>query len=310
MISLLIIVFLIFLLFITFYVFNSAFVRGEVYDVTQGKPREGTKMAGYLKDVFEGIRYIDSKPCKWHYIKSFDGLTLAGRYFENKDLSKIIILFHGYRSISKNDFAGIFSYYYELGYSILLVDQRAHGKSEGKYITFGVKERFDCVSWCEYVSENFPKIDEIILGGISMGATTVLLATELVLPSKVKGIIADCGFTSPKDIISNVMEQKYGISSDLLLPLANILCVWLAHFNIYECSVIDAMKKNRIPILFIHGTSDDFVPSRMSRENYEACKSSKRLLFIDCVTHGVSCLQDKVRFRNEVSSFLVEISKL
>lgn len=307
MISTLIIIFIAFILFLIFTLFELGFVRGEIYDVTKGTPKKGSKSEKMLGEVFKGIEYINSKSYQWHEIKSYDGLKLVARYFKNKDSDKIILLFHGYRSISENDFAGIFSYYYELGYNILLVDQRAHGKSEGKYITFGVKERFDCLSWCEYIDREFKDVTEIFFGGISMGATTVLLASELDLPDKVKGIIADCGFTSPKAIISRVVSSRYGINADVLLPIINILCRFIAKFNVYECSVDDAMKKNQLPILFIHGTSDDFVPSRMSRENYEACKSFKRLLLIDCVMHGVACLQDKTRVRHEISAFLSSI---
>ena len=295
-------------IFLIIYLFNIGFVKGEVYDVTKGKPKKGSKTAEFLNDVFKGIEYINSKPHEWKYIKSIDGLTLAARFFENSS-NKIILLFHGYRSVAENDFAGIFKYYYELGYNILLVDQRSHGRSEGKYITFGVKERFDCLKWCEYVDKNLPQIDEIILGGISMGATTVLLSTGLGLPDKVKGIIADCGFTSPKDIISKVVASRYGMDAKVLLPLVNILCKELGGFNIYECSVTDVIKENKLPILFIHGTSDDFVPSRMSKETFKACKSRKRLVLIDCVMHGVACLQDKITVQREIKKFLVTLEK-
>lgn len=304
MISTLVITFLIFLLILILFLFRIGFIRGEVYDVTKGNPKKGSKSAEFLNEVFKGIKYINSKPFEWHYIKSIDGLNLAARYFENKASNKVIILFHGYRSVAENDFAGIFNYYYELGYNILLVDQRSHGKSEGKYITFGVKERYDCLSWCEYINEKFHEINEIILGGISMGATTILLATELNLPSNVKGIIADCGFTSPKAIIEKVVSSKFGVDIRVLLPLVNLICKSLAKFSVYECSVVEVLKNNKLPILFIHGTSDDFVPSRMSRENYEACNSKKKLVLIDCVMHGVACLQDKVTFRKEIKIFL------
>lgn len=304
MISTLIIIFLIFMIFLILYLFNIGFIRGQIYDVTKGKPKKGSKTEQLLNGVFEGIEYISSKEFEWHYINSFDGLKLAARYFKNGVSNKIIILFHGYRSIAENDFAGVFKCYYELGYNILLVDQRAHGRSEGKYISFGVNERLDCASWCKYVDENFTHINEIILGGISMGATTVLLSTKLNLPDKVKGIIADCGFTSPKEILSKVVSRDYGLNADFLLPVVNILCKNIANFNIYECCVEDALKENKLPILFIHGTSDDFVPSKMSKENFKACNSKKKLVLIDCVMHGVACLQDKITIKREIKSFL------
>lgn len=181
------------------------------------------------------------------------------------------------------------------------------GNSEGKYITLGVKERYDCLSWCEYVENNFPQIDEIILSGISMGATTILLATGLKLPSKVKGLIADCGFTSTKDIISQVLSAKYSFCAEMLLPIINILCLSFARFNIYDCSAVDVLKQNKLPVLFIHGVSDDFVPSRMSIQNYEACRGPKKLLLIECATHGLSYLADKVKIQKEIKDFLAEV---
>lgn len=307
MIQTLIAVFLIFFIVLISKLFNEGFVRGEVFDATKLKVKPGSKSEMFLNELNDGINYINSHNMTWLYITSFDGLKLAARFFNNADSKKLVILFHGYRSIAENDFAGIFSYYYELGYNILLVDQRAHGRSEGKYITFGIKERFDCLNWCEYVDNTFPQLDEIILGGISMGATTVLLATGLNLPDKVKGIIADCGFTSPKEIISKVVANRFGINADLLLPLVNILCKYIASFDIYECLVNEAMKNNKLPILFIHGTSDDFVPSKMSKENFEACRTEKRLVLVDCVMHGVACLQDKITVRREIKRFLATL---
>ena len=287
--------------------FRIGFIKGEVYDITKAHPKEGGKLDKYLVEVKESIEYINSLSYEWVSIKSFDNLTLKARFFKNSS-NKIIILFHGYRSIAENDFGPIFKLYYELEYNILLIDQRAHGKSEGKYISFGINERYDCLSWCKFISDNYNYIDEIILGGMSMGSTTILLATELDLPSKVKGIIADCGFTSPKDIISKVVSSRYGLNPEIMLPAVNILCRGIAKFNIYECSVKNAMNKNKLPILFIHGTSDDFVPSKMSKENFEACKTRKKLVLVDCVFHGLSYLTDKLRIEKEVKDFLYSIA--
>ncbi|MBQ9314041.1 MAG: alpha/beta hydrolase [Clostridia bacterium] len=241
-------------------------------------------------------------------MKSNDGLLLAGRLFRCNNSNKMVILFHGYRSIAENDFSPYFRWYYEHDYNILLVDQRAHGKSEGRYITFGTKERYDVVTWCEYVSQNFSWVDEIILSGISMGATTVLLASNLNLPKKVKGIIVDSSFTSPRDIISKVASSKYGIDIDVFLPFLNLFCMMKAKCNIYECSVIDSMKENELPILFIHGLSDDFVPSKMTKANYAACHTRKQLVLVDCVTHGFACVYDKEKVQSAMESFLKSLA--
>lgn len=302
-----ILTFLIFFIVFISKLFNEGFVRGEVFDVTKLKVRPNSKSESLLNEVNDGINYINSQIATWIFIESFDGLKLAARYFENDTSKKTVILVHGYRSIAENDFATQFKLYYELGYNILLLDQRAHGKSEGKYITFGIKERYDLVSWCNYIVTKFPQTEEIILNGISMGTTTILLASEFELPKQVKGIIADCGFTSPKDIISKVMITRYGISPEVLLPFINIFCVLFGKFNIYECSVKQALSKSKIPILFIHGVSDDFVPSKMSKENFSNCISKKKIILVECVNHGLSFLKDKVRLSREIKNFLSEV---
>lgn len=304
MIQTLVVTFLIFLMILIFKLFNEGFVKGEVYDVTKFKLKPGSKSEMLLNDLKDGISYINSHNFIWFYIESFDGLKLAARYFENETSKKTAILVHGYRSIAENDFATQFKLYYELGYNILLVDQRAHGESEGKYITFGIKERYDLVFWCNDILKKYPQTVEIVLSGISMGATTILLASELDLPSQVKYIVADCGFTSPKEILSKVIFSRYGISPEMILPVVNILCIIFGKFNIYECSAKQALSKNSLPILFIHGKSDDFVPSKMSVENFNACISKKKIILVDCVNHGTSFLKDKVRLSKEIKNFL------
>lgn len=308
MISALIILFVIFISAITIYFFLIVFKRGELFDITSTRLRKESKLNKYLDEMKSNLEYIESLPSEWHYIKTIDNITLAGRLFKYPKSKKIVILFHGYRSIAENDFSFYFKWYFENGYTILLVDQRAHGKSQGDYITFGIKERYDCLKWCEYVNSTFEYVDEIILGGMSMGATTVLLASELELPSKVKCIIADCGFTAPKDIIMKVATSKYGIDASIILPLINIMCQIKAGFNIYECNVKDAMERTKIPILFIHGLSDDFVPCRMTRENYEVCRSKKDLLLVECVNHGFSCVQHKDKVYRKIDDFLKSLS--
>lgn len=306
MIQTLVATFLIFFVIFIFKFFNMGFVKGEVFDVTKFKLKPGSKSEMLLNDLKDGINYINSHNFVWLYITSFDGLKLAARYFENETSKKTVILVHGYRSIAENDFATQFKLYYELGYNILLVDQRAHGKSEGKYITFGIKERYDLVSWCNDILKRYPQTLEIVLCGISMGSTTILLASELDLPCQVKGIVADCGFTSPKEILAKVMVSKYGISPEAILPVVNIFCIIFGKFNIYECSVKQALSKNKLPILFIHGISDDFVPSKMSVENFNACISKKKIILVECVNHGTSFLKDKVRISKEIKNFLSE----
>ena len=281
-----------------------AFSKGEVFDITLKKLSRSSKLKKYLDEFQENLDLIKHLPFEWCYVTSNDGLQLAAKFFLYSNSNKIVILFHGYRSIAENDFSIYFKWFYEQGYHILLVDQRAHGKSDGKYITFGTMERYDCVKWCEYVVNHFENINEIILCGMSMGATTVLLASGLRLPYQVKGIVADSGFTSPKEIIAKIASSQYGVDITVLLPLLNILCKRKAKFMIGECNVAEAMEKNSLPILFIHGLSDDFVPSKMTKQNFEACHSRKELVLVDYVTHGFACVYDKEKVHSALQQFL------
>lgn len=307
MISTLTIILIFFITAIVLCLFRIACVRGETYDVTTLKLKKNGKLSKYLLELQEAKKFLETLTYENKTITSYDGLKLSAKYFKNKNSDKIIIMFHGYRSIAENDFAAQAKWYYELGYNVLMVDQRSHGKSEGKYITFGIKERYDVVSWCEYVERNFENINEIILAGMSMGSTTVLLASALNLPRNVKGVIADCGFTSPKDIMSKVAERRYGINGKIILPFVNILCRNIAKFDLYEANVPDAMQQNKLPILFIHGQADDFVPSQMSKENFNACRSKKGLVLVDTVNHGLSYFVNKKKVQNEIQKFLKEI---
>ncbi len=304
---LLIFLFGIFILSFVFLLFHMAFVRGKIFDISKTKLGSRSKMKKHLKAFNENLEFIQNMPFEWHYIKSFDDLKLAGRFFRCENSDRLVIMFPGYRSIGIYDFSFYFKMYYESGFNILLVDNRAQGKSEGKYITFGINERIDCLYWCEYACENFKEVNEIILAGISMGATTALLATELNLPNKVKGLVADSSFTSPKLIISNVLG-KHSINYKIIIPILNIFCKLILKFDLNNYSAIDTLKNNNLPILFVHGLSDDFVPSKMTKENYNVCASEKELLLIDCVNHGMSCVYDYKKVNNVLQNFLKSLA--
>lgn len=139
---------------------------------------------------------------------------------------------------------------------------------------------------------------------MSMGATTVLLASNLNLSSKVKKIVADSSFTSVKKILWKVANYQYGIDINVLFPILNWLCIHIAKFNLNDGDVLEAMKNNKLPILFIHALGDDFVPSKMSKENYNSCISKKELVLVDCMSHGFACAYQKEKVYNVLENFL------
>ena len=202
---------------------------------------------------------LADRPCEIVTIRSRDGLTLSGRYYHVKDGAPLDIGFHGYRSSPMTDFSGGSGISFEMEHNLLLVDQRAHGKSQGKTITFGILERYDCLDWIRYAIDRFGPETEIILYGISMGAATVLMAAELDLPGNVRGIVADCPYSSPKCIIQKVCKEM-GFPPSLTFPFIRLGGLLFGHFDICKTTASEAVRHSKVPILIIHGESDGFVP--------------------------------------------------
>lgn len=257
------------------------------------------------KDVMEaGAAWLHGQMCEQVRITSYDGLRLTGYFLPNGDSERTIILMHGYRSTPEYDLSVAFRFFYEQGFNLLICHQRAHCKSEGKYICYGVKERFDCRDWARYLAERFGPRHEIALDGISMGASTVLMASGLDLPPQVKCVIADSGFTSPWEEIGFVIRHDYHLPPWPVRTLIDLFSKRFAGFGLREYSTLDAMAVNKLPVLFIHGEADGFVPCEMSRRAYAACRAEKRLVTVPGANHGLSILVDFDTVSQAVSDFL------
>ena len=264
-------------------------------------------LAPYLDQMNEGREWFLSREPEKVEIVSHDGLRLRGLYLHNPEAKGTIILMHGYRMDGYTDFTCVYRKYYELGFSLLNTFQRAHAESEGEYIAFGVLERFDCRDWAEYVADRFGPEHSIVLDGLSMGASTVLMAASLKLPENVKGIIADCGFTSPWDQLAYLCKTKYHVPVHPFLDSADLFARILGGFSLKGCSTIESMGRSRLPVLFLHGEDDQFVPTSFSVRAFEACAGPKRLVTIPGAAHGVSYLVDKERCDRELEAFLSKV---
>lgn len=284
------------------YCFSIAFVKYNVGNVDDVNDNCNKVLGKYKEIIGKGIEYINSTPHKWVETVSFDGKKLRGRYFDNNS-NKTIIVFHGYRSAALRDFSCALQMYSSFGFNVLMVDQRSHGRSEGKLITFGVKESFDAVSWVDFVNQKFAP-EKIVLGGMSMGATTVMLAPEKGLPENVKAIIADCGFTSPVDIIKSVGKKNCGINVSFFIPFMDFCCRIFGGFSIKNVSTVESLKKCNLPVLMIHGSADGFVPCEMSRQAIKSCNEKSRLLEVNGADHGLSFLVDKPKVLSSIKEFL------
>lgn len=224
-------------------------------------------------------------------ITSFDGLKLWGKYYEYAPGAPIELMFHGYRGNAERDLSSGVQRCFKLGRSALIVDQRCAGRSEGSVITFGIKEHRDCLAWINFMLKRFGPDVKIILTGISMGASTVLIAGGKQLPENVIGILADCGFSSAKDIIQHV-TRSMGLPPRLCYPFVKLGAKLFGHFDLEETDAVTAVKACTVPVIFFHGETDDFVPCEMSRVNYAACASRKKLVLVPNAGHGLSYPMD------------------
>lgn len=215
-----------------------------------------------------------------------DGLTLRGKLYTLSPDAPVEILFHGYRGFSERDMCGAVQRCFAVGHSALLADQRAAGTSDGHVITFGVKESADVPLWIDAVAQRFGADHPVYLGGVSMGATTVLLAAGRDLPPQVKGVLADCGYSTAKDIIKKVIRQLK-LPADLLYPLVWLGAMLYGGFNPNRADATAAMARCRVPVIFFHGDADDFVPHEMSVTNHDACTAPKRLVITPGAGHGL-----------------------
>ena len=257
----------------------------------------------YADAILEGQARIREMKPETVRTTSHDGLTLVGHYIENPHPRGIAILFHGYHGAWNFDFSASIPYYYALGFSILGVDQRGQGESGGRFMTYGLKERYDVLRWVEYVNERFGENTPILIGGLSMGAATVQMACALELPNNVRACVSDCGCSSPEEIGTHVLRM-HKVPVWLLWPQTRLFCRLLAGFGTREYSTLRAQRKNRIPTFFVHGEADDFVPTEMTLRSYKACRAEKQLLTIPGAAHGVSYLVDKPRYQAELRAFL------
>jgi len=263
--------------------------EGEIYEI-------------FRSSMERWVREARAMPHEDFSIRSFDGLTLWGTYYEYAPGAPIELMFHGYRGNAERDLSGGVQRCFQLGHSALIVDQRCCGRSEGSVITFGIKEYRDCLSWLEFMESRFGPEANIILTGISMGAATVMMVCDKGIPKNVIGILADCGYNSPKAIIQTVIGQM-GLPPKLSYPFVKLAAKLYGGFNLEETSPEEALKNSPVPVIFFHGETDDYVPCSMSRICYAACTSRKRLVTVPRAGHGLSYPVDPERYLAEVREF-------
>ena len=288
-----------------YYGYHEVFQRDERRQAPIREIPEGNAYSPYREKMLDNIEKLVEAPYERVTVRSYDGLKLVGKLYEGDFGAPLILFFHGYRSTAERDASGGFQLCREKGWHILMVDERALGESEGKEITFGIRERFDCQTWAEYAAKRFGGNTPIFIWGISMGASTVLMASELPMPETVRGIVADCGFATPAAIIRETARRRK-------LPAA--LSGWLVDlgarifggFRMDEASALDSVTRARVPILLVHGEEDEIVPFEMVHALKEACASPVEILTVPGAAHGISWYVDMPTYQGTLIRFIEE----
>ena len=287
---------------IYFGLFKPNFMRGN------GKPT-AMDAKHFLTDENEQKNKADTE---WFFaqnpeeitVDSFDGLKLLAYNLPAEDAKGTWLLIHGHQSGPLREFAGLAKFFHELGYNVVLPYQRAHGKSEGTYITFGVKERYDVRDWILKINEIYGDTSPLYLEGISMGCATVLMSLSFDLPANIQAVVADCGYTSPYEIMWKVAKKDKNVPMvRLILGIGNIMAKLLADFDFNEYDTFKGLRYNKLPVLFIHGTEDAFVPIEMTIANFQYCTSEKQLFLVENCPHAIAYFIDEEGYHKDVVKF-------
>lgn len=269
----------------------------EAFDIPDGEVYAPFRemMTGFAKQ-------LRTLPYECFEIRSFDGLRLTAKYYEYAPGAPMELMFHGYRGNAERDLSGGVERCFKVGRSAFVVDQRCCGDSDGHTITFGVNEHRDCLAWIDFMVEHFGPDVKIVLTGISMGASTVLMAAGKPLPKNVIGVLADCGFSSARDIIKVVIKQM-GLPAGISYPFVKLGAKLYGHFDLEEYTPMEALKTCCLPVIFYHGETDDFVPCEMSREMFTAYQGKKALITIANAGHGLSYPVDQEYYLQTLRDF-------
>ena len=253
-----------------------------------------------LMDAAKALEEIEHETIE---ITADDGTVLVGHWFHKETDKRAIVAMHGWRSNWSRDFGTIAPFWLSNDCSVLFAEQRGQGNSGGEYMGFGLLERFDCRDWVNKVNELTKEGLPLYLAGLSMGATTVLMTAGFALPDNLKGIIADCGFTSPHAIWEHVVENNLKLPFGLYSRAAKDIFEDRVQIPSDSYSTLLSLQSCKVPVLFIHGTDDNFVPIEMTYENYKSCVSEKHLFVVPGAEHGTSYLIDKAGYEKAVTKF-------
>lgn len=288
------------------YFYRRTMIRGNARTDRTMK-MAGTDWNQHMPLIKERKEAMLSQEHSDQWIMSEDGLRLHATWFPQGDCKKVVICLHGYTSQGMSDYIGLSGYYLNKGYSMLLPDLRSHGESEGTYIGFGCLDRKDTLKWIQWVIRKCGEDVKILLHGTSMGGATALMTGSMDLPTQVKGIVSDCAFTSPKEVFTHVLHSMYHLPAFPLMQIADLMNRKLSGYGLDECNAAREVQRAKVPVLFIHGSGDTFVPCKMCDKIYENCTAPKKKLIIEGAAHAESYYKDPSSYENALNEFTGEL---
>lgn len=299
LIAVLILVLLIFLCTLAALVQNMR--PGRAMDLTCADLR-GTRFEKYADSVVRDVEELRAVPWEDVYIRSFDDLRLHGRLRRGEEGADTVILIHGYHSSWENDFAGVAQWYLGRGYTVLAVDQRSHGQSEGRLVTFGAREKRDAVAWAQFAEYELGS-GRVWMHGVSMGAVSVLLALEDGYPDCVQGVIADCPFDSPMGLFAHHLRRRYHLPAFPVVPIGSVAWAMLIGPGYVKDSCHEAAAGSELPLLLFSAGEDTTVPPDSARAVWEARGKRDVWIHIPNARHALCWQEDREAYAAALAEF-------
>ncbi|MTV82791.1 alpha/beta fold hydrolase [Lactobacillus sp. CRM56-3] len=268
-------------------------------------PETSAEKQKYADQYYEYVDWFKKIPHETWYLNEHEPKKrLVATFIQHPDhLKKTVIISHGYKG-NRETMANYAHMFYNMGFNVLLPDDRAHGDSAGEYINFGWLDRLDYLNWINKLIAVKGEDEKILLFGVSMGGATVEMLSGENLPTQVKAIIADCGYSSIKEEMTYLLKEQFHLPEYPIEPLVSTINRQRLGFYLGDVSSIDQLRKNRRPILFIHGGKDTYVPVKMAYENYRATKAPKQLWIVKNATHAESFWYNPEAYQHRVGQFL------
>lgn len=285
-------------------------VKPPAFNTDKPNALMGEDFPALVQKTQQDITVLKKLPSETVEVYTKDGLKLKGVFYPAAEKSAVtLVCLHGYNSNGYGDFGSRALRYIRNGYNVLLVNHRHHAESEGKYIGFGVLDRHDVLCWLDAVNRMIPD-GEIFISGVSMGGATAMQCSCLALPDNVKGIIEDCGYTSVKEEFEFQCRRAVRFVPKFTLKGIDFFMRRLAGYGMNDISSADAVAHSKVPILFIHGDSDVFVPTEMAYRCYDACTADKDLYIVKGAAHAMAEFKGGEEYEKRVNDFVRRHSEL